>query len=128
MEKLQNYINGQLIPPTGNTYIDNYHPATGKVYSLIPDSDASDIPIAVDAAKAAFPSWSVTPAEKRMKIMMRVAEIVQRDLEAFAQAESKDNGKPVSLACCGYPACSKQLRIFCNSDYALCFRVACDGK
>jgi aminomuconate-semialdehyde/2-hydroxymuconate-6-semialdehyde dehydrogenase len=98
MEKLQNYINGQLIPPTGNTYIDNYHPATGKVYSLIPDSDASDIQIAVDAAKAAFPSWSVTPAEKRMKIMMRIAEIVQRDLEAFAQAESKDNGKPVSLA------------------------------
>jgi aminomuconate-semialdehyde/2-hydroxymuconate-6-semialdehyde dehydrogenase len=54
--------------------------------------------MAVDAAKAAFPSWSVTPAEKRMKIMMRVAEIVQRELEAFAQAESKDNGKPVSLA------------------------------
>ncbi|GAB4132006.1 MAG: aldehyde dehydrogenase [Bacteroidia bacterium] len=98
MEKLQNYINGELLAPVGGAYLDNYHPATGKVYSLIPDSDSRDVQLAVDAAKAAFPAWSVTPAEKRMKIMMKVAEIIQRDLEAFAQAESKDNGKPVSLA------------------------------
>jgi aminomuconate-semialdehyde/2-hydroxymuconate-6-semialdehyde dehydrogenase len=98
MEKLENYINGKLIAPVKGKYIDNYHPATGKVYSLIPDSDAADVQIAVDAAKAAFPSWSVTPAEKRSKIMMKIASIIERDMKMFVEAESKDNGKSVHTA------------------------------
>lgn len=98
MEKLQNYINGQMIAPLKGKYIDNYHPATGKVYSLIPDSDASDIQLAVDAAKAAFPTWSVTPTEKRSKIMMKIASIIERDMKMYVEAESKDNGKSVHTA------------------------------
>ncbi len=98
MEKLQNYINGKLLEPTSGNYIDNFQPATGKVYSLIPDSNAADVQLAVDAAKAAFPSWSVTPVEKRAKMMMKIASLIERDMELFVQAESKDNGKPVGLA------------------------------
>lgn len=98
MEKLLNYINGRLVEPAGKTYFDNYHPATGTVYSQIPDSGAEDVQAAVDAAKAAFPAWSATPAEKRAKVMMKIASFIERDLERFAQAESKDNGKPVNLA------------------------------
>lgn len=93
MEKLQNYINGRLLAPASGNYIDNYQPATGKVYSLIPDSDVTDVQMAVDAAKAAFPLWSVTPVEKRMKFMMAIAAIIERDMDAFVKAESKDNGK-----------------------------------
>ena len=95
MEKLENYINGKLQAPVGGGYIDNYQPATGKVYSLIPDSDAKDVQQAVDAAKAAFPSWSVTPVETRAKIMLKIASIVERDMDAYVKAESKDNGKSV---------------------------------
>ncbi|MCK6639576.1 MAG: aldehyde dehydrogenase [Bacteroidia bacterium] len=98
MEKLENYINGKLIAPLKGKYIDNYHPATGKVYSLIPDSDAADVQLAVDAAKAAFPAWSVTPTEKRSKIMMKIASIIERDMKMFVEAESKDNGKSVHTA------------------------------
>jgi aminomuconate-semialdehyde/2-hydroxymuconate-6-semialdehyde dehydrogenase len=98
MEKLLNYINGRLVEPVGGTYFDNYHPATGTVYSQIPDSGAADVQAAVDAAKAAFPAWAATPAEKRAKVMMKIASFIERDLERFAQAESKDNGKPVNLA------------------------------
>lgn len=98
MEKLQNYINGQLVAPQSGNYIDNFHPATGKVYSLIPDSDAKDVQLAVDAAKAAFPSWSVTPVEKRSKFMMKIASIIERDMDAYVKAESKDNGKSVHTA------------------------------
>lgn len=98
MEKLLNYINGRLVEPAGGTYFDNYHPATGTVYSQIPDSGAADVQAAVDAAKAAFPAWAATPAEKRAKVMMKIASFIERDLERFAQAESKDNGKPVNLA------------------------------
>lgn len=98
MEKLQNYINGQLLAPLGGGYIDNYQPATGKVYSLIPDSDAKDVQMAVDAARAAFPSWSVTPVEKRAKYMLKIAGIIERDMDAYVKAESKDNGKSVHTA------------------------------
>lgn len=98
MEKLQNYINGKLIAPVGDQYIDNFNPATGAVYSLIPNSGAEDVQLAVDAAKAAFPAWSVTPAETRMKIMLKIASIIERDMDAFVKAESKDNGKSVHTA------------------------------
>lgn len=98
MEKLANYINGEFIAPKKGKYIDNYEPATGKVYSLIPDSDDQDVKLAVDAAQAAFPAWANMPAEKRGKIIEKVADGIETRMEEFAKAESKDNGKPVSLA------------------------------
>lgn len=98
MERLQNYINGQLVPPVSGNYIDNFQPATGKVYSLIPDSDAADVQAAVEAANAAFPTWSKTPASERSRIMLRISQLIEDNLERLAQAESKDNGKPVWLA------------------------------
>jgi aminomuconate-semialdehyde/2-hydroxymuconate-6-semialdehyde dehydrogenase len=98
MEKLQNYINGQLLAPQNGNYIDNFHPATGKVYSLIPDSDTKDVQSAVEAAKAAFPSWSVLPVEKRAKFMLKIASIIERDMDLYVKAESRDNGKSVHTA------------------------------
>ncbi len=98
MDRILNYINGNLVEPKHKKYIDNFQPATGKIYSLIPDSQAEDIQFAVDSATAAFPKWAATKAEQRAKIMMRIASLIERDMELFVQAESKDNGKPVSLA------------------------------
>lgn len=98
MQKLENYINGQLVSPQSGNYLDNYNPAIGEVYSLIPDSDERDVQLAVEAAKSAFPSWSVTPAAERSRIMMRIAELILENLDELALAESIDNGKPLSLA------------------------------
>ena len=98
MEKIQNYINGQYIVPNQGNYIDNYEPATGKVYSLIPDSDETDVQMAVDAAEKAFPIWSKMSIDERSAILIKVSEGIQNRMDEFVQAESKDNGKPVSLA------------------------------
>ena len=98
MLKLQNYINGELVAPNANQYIDNYQPATGKVYSLIPRSDNSDIDDAVKAAKEAFPAWSSMRTEKRSDILLRLSNLIAENLEELALAESKDNGKPLWLA------------------------------
>ena len=54
MEKLQNFVNGEYCAPTTGQYIDNYEPASGKVYSLIPNSDAQDVELAVKAAEKAL--------------------------------------------------------------------------
>ncbi len=98
MEKLQNYINGALVAPLGETYLDNYDPSRGEVYSLIPDSDERDVEQAVQAAKAAFDGWSKTSIHERSQIMVRISELIGENLNRLASAESKDNGKPVSLA------------------------------
>ncbi|MBN8701584.1 MAG: aldehyde dehydrogenase [Bacteroidetes bacterium] len=98
MQKIKNYINGELLEPAGNNYIDNYNPATGKVYSFIPDSDEKDVELAVKAAQDAFPKWSTTPKDERSRIMLRIAALIEKNLDRLALAESIDNGKPVKLA------------------------------
>ena len=98
MKKIQNYINGELIAPVSGEYFDNVNPATGEVYSVIPDSDSSDVELAVAAAKAAFESWSTMKKDLRSGILIRISEMINERLEEFALAESIDNGKPVSLA------------------------------
>lgn len=98
MEKIQNYIDGKLSAPVSGEYFDNIDPSTGTAYSLIPDSDARDIASAANAAKAAFPKWSATPAEDRFRILMNLVTLIERDIEQLALAESIDNGKPLSLA------------------------------
>jgi len=98
MEKLQNFINGTYVPPKNGQYIDNYEPATGQVYALIPDSDEEDVLTAVEAAENAFPIWSNMSIEERSKILVRLSEGIEKNMDEFVQAESRDNGKPVSLA------------------------------
>jgi len=98
MLSIENYIGGGLVKPASGEYLDNVEPAAGEVYSLIPDSDDRDVNLAVDAARAAFPSWSKTSPEARFEILMRLVSFIERDAEELARAESIDNGKPLSLA------------------------------
>ncbi|MCI0750479.1 MAG: aldehyde dehydrogenase [Flammeovirgaceae bacterium] len=98
MQKILNYINGELVAPLSGQYIDNINPAEGKVYSLIADSDSLDVANAVAAATQAFPEWSTIKVEKRSEILHRISELINRDLDKLALAESIDQGKPVKLA------------------------------
>ncbi len=98
MEKLQNYIGGKLIPPHSGEYFNNYEPAKGAVYSLIPDSDENDIDAAVIAAKKAFPEWSVMPKQKRSNLLLKLADFILKNADQIAKEESIDNGKPLKLA------------------------------
>ena len=93
-----NYVDGVYCPPINEQYFDNINPATGEVYCLIPDSDDNDLALAVTAAEKAFPIWSNMPAEERSKILVRFSEGIEKRMEQFVAAESKDNGKPITLA------------------------------
>lgn len=95
---LQNYINGQFLEPQSKKYIDNIEPATGNVYSYIPDSDEADVALAVEAAEKAFPIWSNMGHGKRSEIMLKIAALIKKYHKELAEAESKDNGKPFWLA------------------------------
>ena len=70
MEKIYNYINGELVKPNKDNWLENYDPALGKVYSLIPDSDDQDVNSAYNAAKA-FPLWSKKSVKYRSDILQK---------------------------------------------------------
>lgn len=95
---IKNYIDGKLVEPISKNYIDNVEPATGKVYSFIPDSDERDIENAIVAAEKIEKVWRYTHYEKRAQLIEAIAKEIENKLEAFAEAESIDNGKPFSLA------------------------------
>ncbi|HEY8010530.1 MAG TPA: aldehyde dehydrogenase [Rudaea sp.] len=95
---LANYIDGALQPPRAGRYLDVHEPAIGAVYARCPDSSAEDIDAAVGAAQRAFPAWAALPAGQRARLLERIAERIETQLEAFAQAESRDSGKPLALA------------------------------
>ena len=98
VERLHNWIDGQPVPPVSGAYLPDREPATGKVFAEVPDSDATDIDRAVASARAAFPSWSRTPASVRSRKLLEVADALEADLERFARAESIDTGKPIRLS------------------------------
>jgi aminomuconate-semialdehyde/2-hydroxymuconate-6-semialdehyde dehydrogenase len=95
---IQNYINGQFVDPIENNWIENYNPASGEVYGQIPNSTKEDVERALEAAEKAFPKWSNTTLEERSKILSKIADLILEKIDLLAEAESKDNGKPISLA------------------------------
>ena len=98
MKKIYNYINGELLAPNSGNYLDNVSPVNGQVYSYVPDSDAQDVEVAIQAAKEAFPSWSGLSKQDRYEHLMRLSEGIKNRFEELVAAESYDNGKPEWLA------------------------------
>jgi aminomuconate-semialdehyde/2-hydroxymuconate-6-semialdehyde dehydrogenase len=96
--RLANLIDGRLVAPRGDRWLDVYEPATGEVFAHCPDSDADDLADAVAAARRAAPGWANTPVEQRARLLNRLADLVEQDLDAFAALESRDSGKPLALA------------------------------
>ncbi|MBE0644473.1 MAG: aldehyde dehydrogenase [Bacteroidetes bacterium] len=113
---IQNYIDGVLSEALTGTWLAVHEPATGNVYAQAPASAGADVDAAVDAAKRAFPAWCATEAEERSRLLRRVADMIEERLEEFAQAESRDNGKPVWLArMVDIPRAAKNFRFFATA-------------
>jgi aminomuconate-semialdehyde/2-hydroxymuconate-6-semialdehyde dehydrogenase len=98
MIKILQFIDGKLVEPASGKYFDDVDPAVGAPYALVPDGDAEDVARAVAAAKAAFPSWSQTTAADRSRILLAIADGIEREIDELARIESIDNGKPITLA------------------------------
>ncbi|MCC5915883.1 MAG: aldehyde dehydrogenase [Cryomorphaceae bacterium] len=96
--RIKNFINGEFVEPIGGKYFDNIDPSTGQVFYQVPDSYSEDVAKAVEAAKNAFPQWASTPAAKRSAILMKLSNLIEKNLDRLALSESKDNGKPLKLA------------------------------
>ena len=115
METILNLINGEHVAPQSDDWLDNFEPATGKIYSRVPDSKSQDVEDALAAARKAFAGWSQTDATARSARLHRIADEIEANLDALAEAESKDNGKPLWLArSVDIPRCVSNFRFFAN--------------
>ena len=113
---IQNYINGEFVKPVSNDWLDNYNPSKGEVYGQIPNSTKEDVENAYQVAADAFPKWSVTSLEDRSKILSKISSLILEKLDVLAIAESKDNGKPVSLAkTVDIPRAASNFQFFANA-------------
>ena len=98
MDDLHNYIGGQFLTHSGGQWMNNTEPATGSHICRIPLSDASDVDAAVDAARSAQPAWAALSHSERAGWLDRIADALEARYEDIAALESRDTGKPISLA------------------------------
>src|SRR5271170_4711073 len=93
-------INGQWVNAASGKTFPTYNPATGEVLAYVAEGDREDIERAVRAARNAFENgaWSrLTPSE-RGRMIWKLGDLLEENLEEFAELESLDNGKPLKIA------------------------------
>lgn len=113
---IKNYINGEYLEPISSEWLDNYNPSNGEVYGQIPNSSVKDVELAYESAEKAFMSWSTTTVDDRSKILLSIAQLIEENLDLLAEAESKDNGKPISLAkAIDIPRAASNFRFFAHA-------------
>jgi acyl-CoA reductase-like NAD-dependent aldehyde dehydrogenase len=81
---LANLIDGRAQAPRAGRYLDVFEPAVGAAFARCPDSDASDVDAAVAAAQNAAAGWAATAPERRAQCLNRLADLVERELDALA--------------------------------------------
>lgn len=98
MQQFSHWIDGRAHAPADGQWLDVFDPATGKPHARVAGGGAADIDAAVAAAQAAFPAWSSLPNSERSRWLEALASGLEARADAFAQAESRDGGKPYRLA------------------------------
>jgi phenylacetaldehyde dehydrogenase len=93
-------IDGELVPAVSGKTFAVYNPATGAVIANVPEADKKDVDIAVAAARRAFDErrWAKVSPSERGRMLWKLADLIERDLEELAELESIDNGKPYAVA------------------------------
>ena len=93
--RYENFIGGHWVAPINGEYSENVTPATGEPFTEVPRSSAEDIELALDAAHAAKDEWGETSTTERSRVLNKIADAIEENLEMLAVAESWENGKPV---------------------------------
>jgi len=94
-ERYDNFIGGKWVAPVKGQYFDNVSPITGKPICQVARSSAEDIELALDAAHAAREKWGKTAPAQRAKVLLKIADVIESQLNILAMAETLDNGKPI---------------------------------
>ena len=90
-----NFIGGEWIAPVKGQYFESISPIDGKSFTNVPRSGKEDIELALDAAHKAFVTWSRTSVTERSNILLKIANVMEENLNYLAAVETVDNGKPI---------------------------------
>jgi len=93
--RYENFIGGEFVRPVKGQYFENISPGTGRAFTTVPRGTAEDIELALDAAHGAKAKWAATSPTDRSNILMKIADVMEQNLELLALSESWDNGKPI---------------------------------
>ncbi|HCW63356.1 MULTISPECIES: aldehyde dehydrogenase family protein [Leeuwenhoekiella] len=94
-DQYENFIGGKWTSPVKGQYFDNVSPVDGANFTKIPRSTSEDIEKAIDAAWEAAPEWNNSAAAYRSNLLLKIADVMEQNLEALARAETWDNGKAI---------------------------------
>ncbi len=94
-DQYDNFIGGKWVAPVRGEYFENISPVDGQVFTKIARSTAEDVELALDAAHAAAPAWNHSSATERSNILLKIADVMEQNLEVLARTETWDNGKPL---------------------------------
>ena len=98
VRELRNYVGGCFVEHDGSEWMDVLEPATGDRFAKLPMSESKDVDAAVDAARDAQPAWAGLGMEERADWLDRIADSLESSFDEIAGLESRDTGKPISLA------------------------------
>ena len=98
MKIYNHYINGACVEPIGGEYFDTENPYTGKIWAQVARGTAEDADLAIKAAKSAFEigEWADMRPTQRGKLLVRLAEIIEREADRLGELEVRDNGKLIA--------------------------------
>jgi len=111
--RYDNFIGGKFVPPVKGEYFDNISPIDGKVFTQAARSTKEDIDLALDAAHLAFPTWSRSSVAYRSNLLLKIANVIEENLEYLAIVETIDNGKAIrETLAADLPLCVDHFRYF----------------
>jgi malonate-semialdehyde dehydrogenase (acetylating)/methylmalonate-semialdehyde dehydrogenase len=98
MKEIGHFIGGRHVAGESGQTGPVYNPATGEETGRVAFASAADVDRAVQAAKAAFPDWAATPLLRRMRVMFRLKELLDQNIDRLARLVSDEHGKTVEDA------------------------------
>ncbi|MED6151696.1 Methylmalonate-semialdehyde dehydrogenase [acylating], mitochondrial [Stylosanthes scabra] len=97
-QRVPNLIGGSFVDSKASSFIDVINPATQEVVSKLPLTTNEEFKAAVSAAKKAFPSWRNTPITTRQRVMLKLQELIRRDMDKLALSVTTEQGKTLKDA------------------------------
>lgn len=91
----ENFIGGKWTAPVKGEYFENVSPVDGNTFTKVARSTAEDVELAIDAAWAAAPEWNNSAAAYRSNLLLKIADVMEKNLDTLARAETWDNGKAI---------------------------------
>jgi len=118
------HVDGGRVAATDGATTDVVNPATGAVIATVPAAGASDVDGAVAAARRAFGTWSRTTPGQRAEMLLALADAVLADIDALADLELRNVGKPAAAARGEIRSAADRLRFFAGAARCLEGRAA----